>query len=124
MVERGIRFGKGLQLVNILRDIPADLATGRCYLPSPALQIVGLSPQDLLNRENEPKLRPVYNKWVETAEAHLKVAWQYVMDLPRSWWRLRLACAWPVLIGVRTLDLLKTGNVLNADARIKVSRSE
>src|SRR5262245_24911927 len=25
LVERGIRFGRGLQLVNILRDIPADL---------------------------------------------------------------------------------------------------
>jgi len=29
----GIRFGKGLQLVNILRDLPADLKAGRCYLP-------------------------------------------------------------------------------------------
>jgi farnesyl-diphosphate farnesyltransferase len=124
MIENGIRFGKGLQLVNILRDIPADLANGRCYLPSPALQIVGLSPNDLLNPQNELKLRPVYNEWVRTAEDHLAVAWQYVLDLPRSWWRVRLACAWPVLIGLRTLDLLKTGNVLNPDMRIKVSRSE
>ena len=29
----GIRFGKGLQLVNILRDLPEDLKKGRCYLP-------------------------------------------------------------------------------------------
>jgi farnesyl-diphosphate farnesyltransferase len=124
LVERGIRFGKGLQLVNILRDIPADLANGRCYLPQPALQIVRLLPQDLLNPANEPKLRPVYGEWINTAEAHLQVAWQYVLDLPRSWWRVRLACAWPVLIGLRTLHLLKMGNVLNPDTRIKVSRSE
>src|SRR6185369_7868636 len=33
-IADGIRFGKGLQLVNILRDLPADLQKGRCYLPS------------------------------------------------------------------------------------------
>jgi farnesyl-diphosphate farnesyltransferase len=32
-IADGIRFGKGLQLVNILRDLPADLKKGRCYLP-------------------------------------------------------------------------------------------
>jgi len=31
--ESGIRFGKGLQLVNILRDIAGDAALGRSYLP-------------------------------------------------------------------------------------------
>ncbi|HEY8991731.1 MAG TPA: squalene/phytoene synthase family protein, partial [Luteolibacter sp.] len=33
LLERGIAYGKGLQLVNILRDLPRDLAAGRCYLP-------------------------------------------------------------------------------------------
>ena len=28
MLEHGIAYGKGLQLVNILRDLPADLADG------------------------------------------------------------------------------------------------
>ena len=30
LLADGVRFGKGLQLVNILRDLPADLKTGRC----------------------------------------------------------------------------------------------
>jgi farnesyl-diphosphate farnesyltransferase len=124
LLERGVRFGRGLQLVNILRDIPADLANGRCYLPWPALRIVGLEPGDLLNPANESKLRPVYNEWLKVAEGHLAAGWQYVLDLPRSWWRVRLACAWPILIGLRTLDLLKSGNVLNPDTRLKVSRRE
>lgn len=37
LLRDGIRFGKGLQLVNILRDIPADLNNGRCYLPRQSL---------------------------------------------------------------------------------------
>ena len=32
LLADGVRFGKGLQLVNILRDLPADLKKGRCYL--------------------------------------------------------------------------------------------
>ncbi len=30
---RGIRLGKALQYVNVLRDTPRDLLDGRCYLP-------------------------------------------------------------------------------------------
>jgi farnesyl-diphosphate farnesyltransferase len=36
--QLGIRFGKGLQLVNILRDVPEDLRKGRCYLPETKLR--------------------------------------------------------------------------------------
>ncbi|GIT75458.1 MAG: hypothetical protein Ct9H300mP30_5200 [Methanobacteriota archaeon] len=33
LFERGVRFGKALQLINILRDIPVDMRMGRCYIP-------------------------------------------------------------------------------------------
>jgi farnesyl-diphosphate farnesyltransferase len=124
MVFRGVRFGKGLQLVNILRDLPKDLRQGRCYLPEPEIAAAGLSSADLLMSQNEARLRPVYNRWLQIAEDHLRAGWGYVLDLPRSWVRVRLACAWPILIGVATLDKLKRENVLDAARRIKVSRPE
>jgi len=124
LIGQGIRFGKGLQLVNILRDLPSDLRQGRCYLPWPALQLVALRPRDLLDAVNEPKLRPVYNQWLAAAEEHLTIGWSYVLNLPRRWIRVRLACAWPILIGLRTIDKLKVENVLHPDTRIKVSRPE
>src|SRR3984885_12270652 len=37
LLADGIRFGQGLQLVNILRDIPQDLRNGRCYIPRQSL---------------------------------------------------------------------------------------
>jgi hypothetical protein len=37
---------------------------------------------------------------------------------------VRLACAWPILIGVATLEKLKTENVLDPGIRIKASRAE
>jgi farnesyl-diphosphate farnesyltransferase len=124
LIPQGIRFGKGLQLVNILRDLPSDLRQGRCYLPWPALQLIGLRPADLLDPVNESKLRPVYNQWLATAEEHLKIGWSYVLNLPWRWIRVRLACAWPILIGLKTIDKLKVENVLNPDTRIRVSRPE
>ncbi len=46
-IADGIRFGKGLQLVNILRDLPADLKNGRCYLPLEKLEPAQLAARNL-----------------------------------------------------------------------------
>lgn len=124
LVERGVRFGKGLQLVNILRDLPADLRQGRCYIPVASLAARGLEPADLLDPENLPRFRPVYDDLLAQAEAHLDAGWHYNGMLPYRLVRLRLACAWPVLIGLRTLHLLRAANVLDPAQRIKVGRPE
>ncbi|MEY2408270.1 MAG: farnesyl-diphosphate farnesyltransferase [Verrucomicrobiota bacterium] len=120
----GIRFGKGLQLVNILRDLPADLRQGRCYLPEEKLRAARLEPSDLLEPANEPRFRPLYHSYLDLAQEHLAAGWRYTNVIPRSSPRVRLACAWPVLIGVRTLALLREGNILDPSRRIKVSRRE
>ena len=125
MVPIGIRYGKGLQLVNILRDVPQDLRMGRCYIPEPLLQEVGLHPQDLLQKQNFSAFRPILRRLVFIARDHLDQGWQYTMSIPRMEFRLRLACMWPILIGMRTLHLLTdSSNLLDSTASIKVSRSE
>jgi farnesyl-diphosphate farnesyltransferase len=124
LLADGVRFGKGLQLVNILRDLSADLRQGRCYLPLEKLQGIGLQPSDLLQREAEPKFRPLYNSCLDQASEHLAAGWSYTNALPRSSIRVRLACAWPILIGIRTLARLRVENVLDAGQRVKISRAE
>jgi farnesyl-diphosphate farnesyltransferase len=121
-LTNGVRFGKGLQLVNVLRDLPRDLRNGRCYLPADGLTKAGLKPTDLLQAENEPRLRPLYNGYLDRSESHLSAGWEYTKALPQRQMRVRLACAWPILIGFDTLKLLRQGNVLNSAAPIKVSR--
>ncbi len=123
LLAEGVRFGKGLQLVNILRDVPADLRQGRCYLPAHDLAACGLQPVDLLDFVNERRVRPLYNAWLDRAQAHLEAGWAYTLALPRWCWRLRLACAWPLLIGRDTLALLRTHNPLDPARRIKISRA-
>src|SRR5438034_6328168 len=46
---QGVRFGKALQMTNVLRDAPRDLRAGRCYLPARELASLGLAPHDLLD---------------------------------------------------------------------------
>jgi farnesyl-diphosphate farnesyltransferase len=124
LLRDGVRFGRGLQLVNILRDVPGDLRQGRCYLPVERLARAGLTAPDLLEPRNIERLRPVYNDLLDLAEGHLAAGWNYTNALPRSAVRVRLSCAWPVLIGVKTLSKLRSGNVLDPACRIKVSRAE
>jgi farnesyl-diphosphate farnesyltransferase len=124
LLKDGVRFGKGLQLVNILRDLPADLRQGRCYLPQEGLAAVGLKPAELLEPSNEPRMRPLYDEWLARASAHLRAGWSYTNHLPWTCARVRLACAWPLLIGRETLELLRTGRVLDVTHRLKITRGQ
>jgi len=123
-IADGIRFGKGLQLVNILRDLPADLKKGRCYLPTEKLERLGLFAETLLSSANEAKFLPLYHKYLDEVESHLRAGWNYTNTLPFSQFRVRLACAWPILIGVKTIAKLRAANVNQLQQRVKVSRSE
>ena len=64
MSEVGVRFGKGLQFTNIVKDIAHDLQQGRCYVPEPMLAEAGLKPPDLLDQQNLHRFRPVLSRLV------------------------------------------------------------
>jgi len=124
LLSQSVRFGKGLQLVNILRDLPADLRQGRCYVPLDRLNGLRLVPGDLLSASAEPRFRRLYEEYLAGALAHLAAGWEYTNALPRSHLRIRLACAWPVLIGVKTLARLRSVGILEANRPARVSRQE
>ena len=124
LFEKGIRFGKALQLINILRDIPVDLRMGRCYIPSSSLSAHGLDSYDLLDKGNMERFRPLFDSYIDVAESHLDAAVSYIGMLPHSQFRLRGSCMLPVLIGQRTLKLLRESNVLDESSRVKITRSD
>ncbi len=123
-ITDGIRFGKGLQLVNILRDLPADLKNGRCYLPTQRLDEAKLFPETLLSPANAQKFLPLFHEYLDKAESHLAAGWRYTNTLPFGEFRLRLACAWPVLLGIKTIEKLRAASVTELQQRLKVSRGE
>ncbi|AYZ01915.1 squalene/phytoene synthase family protein [Burkholderia multivorans] len=106
MRERGIRFGKALQMTNILRDCAKDLRIGRCYLPEDVLAAHGLRAADLLAPDAYPRARGVLFDLLRVALEQYRDACAYTVAIPRRFVRLRLACLWPILIGLETLELL------------------
>jgi farnesyl-diphosphate farnesyltransferase len=125
MSDIGVRFGKGLQLTNIVKDIAHDLQKGRCYIPETMLAEAGLKPQDLLDQKNLPHLRPVLSKLVRLAVAHLDQGWLYTMAIPRYETRLRLACMWPILSAGESLKLvMHSPDLLNPAVKVKIPRGK
>ena len=125
MSEVGVRFGKGLQLTNIVKDIAHDLQKGRCYIPETMLSEGGLKPRDLLDQENLSRFRPVLSKIVHMAVEHLDQGWLYAMSVPRHETRLRLSCMWPILSAGESLKLvLNSSDLLNPSAKVKIPRSK
>jgi farnesyl-diphosphate farnesyltransferase len=119
----GVRFGKALQLTNVLRDVPRDLRQGRCYLPGEDLARLGLDPSELLDPAAGRAARPLLAELLNVALDHYEAAWEYTFAVPASETRLRLACAWPLLIGLRTLDgVARAPRWLEPSTAVKVPR--
>src|SRR5260370_25141312 len=99
----GMEFGKGLQLINILRDFPTDIANGRSYLPAVDLRLL---------KENVELARPLFLEWHGRAWQYLHSAWAYVCAVRPI--RGRFACALSGLIWARTLRKLDGFGVTGA----------
>jgi len=124
MRAQGVRFGKALQMTNVLRDVPSDLEHGRCYLPAAELATLGLEPADLLDPAAALRARPLLERLLGVALGHYDEAWRYALAIPRREWRMRLACVWPLSIGLATLEALaQHPNPLAASPPVKISRA-
>lgn len=120
LVQSGIRYGKGLQLINILRDLPRDLAAGRCYLPEFEIKSTGRS---LVEVRLSPRvLDPLRAAWLVKCEEHLAAGFRYLQSIADA--KLRYATALPLFIGARTAALLRGAAWEALAAGIKVPRFE
>lgn len=116
----GVEYGKGLQLINILRDAGADLQAGRCYVPVEELQSLGMSVEDL--RRDPARAEPLLRSWRERAEQGIAAGVDYACAIKSA--RVRLATVLPALIGARTLALLRQAGPEVFARRVKVERAE
>ena len=94
MLALGIDYGKGLQLVNILRDRQEDARQGRCYCAE----------------DRVPQIHAQALAYLQQGEA-------YVKALRPG--RFKVATALPLLLGKQTLALIK--KYPNAE-KVKISR--
>lgn len=103
----GVDYGKGLQLVNILRDLPRDLAMGRCYLP-------------VHDPHDHAELLACHRHWLEIALQWCDGGIAYSTTLASR--RLRAASALPAMLAKETLLAMRNATWEQLAARVKVPR--
>lgn len=103
MKEWGARMGKGLQLINILRDIGEDTRDGRCYLPC--------EPEDIQTE---------WSLWLQTCTEHLECGLKYVQHVTHG--KLRYATALPLLLGIQTVAKMRATPWEKIQQGVKISR--
>lgn len=120
MAALGVLYGKGLQLINILRDLGSDLRSGRCYLPADELRGAGLGPQEIL--QEPARALPIVERWREAAFDGIAAGMEYACAIRSR--RVRFATALPALIGARTLAMLHEAGPAAFEREVKVPRTE
>ncbi len=117
------RFGAGLQLVNILRDIGEDLARKHSFIPRTLLSEQGLGPGELLSPRREEAARRALMPLFEAAQAHLDAAFEYCLAIPARHTAVRSFLLIPLWLAVCTLEACRTsGKLLVAGERVKLPR--
>jgi phytoene/squalene synthetase len=119
LIPAAIAYGKGLQRINILRDVVEDWQRGRVYLPLTDLKKFELDQGPIWEGKRWKEYRQAY--CAET-ERLLQQGAQFCKALPYFSWRLKWASAMPLQIGFKTLELLKYSD--DWSKPLKISRSE
>lgn len=111
-LSKGINFGKGLQLVNILRDMKHDLALYRCYIP--------IHSDKPINHENLLLYKKSLEIYRMRALSYLKDGFVYCQNIKSL--RIRWACYLPILMGIETLKLMENFSFLEHSHPLKIKR--
>lgn len=109
LLELGVAYGKGLQLVNILRDVAEDLKVGRCYLP-------------IADPKDTALLIDCHARWLVKAEEWISQGEIYARTLCSR--RIRAATVLPAMIARKTLEPLRKITWGALQTRTKIPRSE
>lgn len=92
-LERGRRFGLGLQAVNIIKDHVDDVERGTCFVP-----------RECAAATNPPGIRPEARATlIRHALSHLDEAMRFVTEIPAEAEGIRLFCVWALMLALGTL---------------------
>ena len=105
----GREYGKGLQLTNILRDVPEDLKSGRCYLP-----VEQAHDRNQILREHQHQR--------SVAIMAVSKGMDYASHLKGR--RLRMASVMPALLAKDTLEMMQEADWGALNQRVKISKRQ
>ena len=119
------RFGRAMQLTNIIKDVADDNRRGACYVPRSLAARHRLRPEELLDPQRRAAAREVVRELAGLAVAALDSAVTFTLLIPRREPRLRLFCLWPIFLALGTLrHVLDDERLFLPGAHLRIGRAE
>lgn len=116
-------FGKGLQLVNIIRDMPYDWKCNRSYIPNELLKRYDLTRQSIFDIHSLQRSKKMVDELIHISLSYLDAALNYIVAIPKAEIRIRWACLLPLFWALQTLRAIKkNSNKFFQKEKIKISR--
>lgn len=124
LAPRAVRFGLGLQMTNILKDIWDDLEHDACWLPRDVFERHGYDLKTLApnHNGNGPAFAAAMTDLVEIAHGHLREALAYTLAIPSDETGIRRFLIWATLLAVSTLGKISADPMFTSGTQVKVSR--
>ena len=113
-------FGRGLQLVNILKDSRKDQRRGVCWLPREAFPTgVDLSCPDARKR---PVFANGMRSLIGIAREYLASALEYILLIPKHETGIRRFLLWALGMAIQTLRRICANPGFASESEVKISR--
>lgn len=95
LIDAGISLGKGMQIVNIIRDIGADQRLGRRYVPLELMKQYGYSKADWHDQVVNQSLKDVISALTDQADQWFFEGLRYIDEYPnKSAFAMKLAAGY------------------------------
>ncbi len=121
--EKSVSFGLGLQMTNILKDCWTDYQRGLCYIPEAMISQHDLSPASFFEPQSAGKAQKTIDDLIAMAANHLDNGLDLILSIPRSQFRVKLSCLWPLFFAITTLIETKRNRKLLLGEVVKISRA-
>ena len=123
---RAVSFGLGLQMTNILKDIWDDHENGVCWLPREIFADHGYDLDELQPHHNGNGIAfsASMQALVGVTHAHLRLALEYTLLIPRSETGIRRFLIWAALLAASTLRKIAANPLFTSGVEVKVSRRQ
>jgi farnesyl-diphosphate farnesyltransferase len=111
LVSRATRFGTGLQLVNILKDVAEDAQRGDFFLPTDCASEHGVELTQLFTPGDRARGLSLLRSLARRTREHLAAAQEYTLlwPLTAAGREVRLFCAGPLALALGTLQQIEHG---------------
>lgn len=122
LMALSVRFGQGLQMTNILKDIWEDRTRNACWLPRDLFRDAGVELGEMRPDDPHSGFNDALNELIAVAHARLRDALRYTLIIPAGETGIRRFCLWAIGMAVLTLRKIYRNPGFSAGGEVKISR--